>query len=187
MGLVWGVKWLQACFFPYFLLAFMVPLGSLTEPLTFPLRLLVTKVVAFISLHVLGMDVAREGTALISVSGHYQYEVAAACSGIRSLMAITAISVIYAFMVFKSWPRRAVLIAAAVPLAFLGNAFRMMVIVLAAEVGGQQWGNYVHEGGPMGILSLLPYVPAIGLLMVLGRWLEKPMLRPVAVSEGVTS
>ena len=184
MGLAWGLKWLQACFFPYFLLAFMVPLGSLTEPLTFPLRLLVTKLVAFISQTVLAMDVGREGTKLFSVSGHYQYEVAAACSGIRSLMAITAISVIYAFMVFKSWPRRVLLIAAAVPLAFLGNAFRMMVIVMAAEFGGQEWGNYVHEGGPMGLLSLLPYVPAIVGLMMLGRWLEKFEPAPVAGTEG---
>jgi exosortase len=184
MGLTWGAKWLQASFFPYFLLGFMVPLGSLTEPITFPLRLLVSKVVEFISGTVLAMDVGRRGTVLYSTSGHYQFEVAAACSGIRSLMAITAISVIYAFTAFKSWNRRAVLIAAAVPLAFLGNAFRMMVIVLAAEFGGQEWGNYVHEGGPMGILSLMPYVPAILGLMMLGRWLEKFEPRPVASGEG---
>ena len=184
MGLTWGAKWLQATFFPYFLLGFMVPLGSLTEPITFPLRLLVSKLVEFIAGTLLAMDVGRVGTNLFSKSGHYQFEVAAACSGIRSLMAITAISVIYAFMVFKSWPRRAVLIAAAVPLAFLGNAFRMMAIVLAAEFGGQEWGNYVHEGGPLGILSLLPYVPAIFGLMMLGRWLEKFEPRPVAGAEG---
>ena len=184
MGLVWGLQWLQASFFPFFLLAFMVPLGSLTEPITFPLRLLVSKVVAFISHTVIGLDVGRDGTKLFNIPGHYQYEVAAACSGIRSLMAITAISVIYAFTVFKSWKLRAVLIAVAVPLAFLGNAFRMMVIVLAAEFGGQDWGNYVHEGGPLGILSLLPYVPAIVGLMMLGRRLEKFEARPVPGAEG---
>lgn len=173
MGLAWGPGWLRASFFPYFLLAFMVPLGSLTERVTFPLRMLVSQSVAFVGQHVLAIDVGREGTKLFSVSGGYQYEVAAACSGMRSLMAITAISVIYAFMVFKSWPRRTVLIALALPLAFLGNAFRMLAIVVAAQIGGQSWGNYVHEGGPFGILSLLPYIPAIIGLILLGRWLEK--------------
>lgn len=187
MGLAWGARWLQASFFPFFLLAFMVPLGSLTEPVTFPLRLLVSQAVAFVSKQVLAIDVGRAGTKLFSVSGGYQYEVAAACSGIRSLMAITAISVIYAFMVFKSWNRRAILIATALPLAFLGNAFRMMVIVLAAQAGGQDWGNYVHEGGPLGILSLLPYVPAIVVLMLVGRWLEKSESPSVPAVEGKAS
>jgi exosortase len=187
MGLAWGARWLRASFFPFFLLAFMVPLGSLTEPVTFPLRLLVSKAVAFVSQHLLAIDVGREGTKLFSVSGGYQYEVAAACSGIRSLMAITAISVIYAFMVFKSWNRRTLLIATAVPLAFLGNAFRMMVIVLAAQAGGQDWGNYVHEGGPFGVLSLLPYVPAIVILMVVGRWLEKAEAQSAPGVEGKAS
>ncbi len=50
---------------------------------------------------------------------------------------------------------------------------RLLAIILAAEMGGQDWGNYVHEGGPFGIISLLPYIPGmIGLLWV-GRWLEK--------------
>lgn len=170
MGMAWGTRWLQASFFPYFLLAFMVPLGSLTEPLTFPLRLLVSKTVAFICQHVLAIDVQSVGTSLIRLPGRFQYDVAAACSGIRSLMAITAISIIYAFMVFRSWPRRLVLMAVAVPLAFIGNTFRMMVIVLAAEFWGQAAGNKAHEST---FWSLLPYVPAILGLMLLGRWLEK--------------
>jgi hypothetical protein len=41
----------------------------------------------------------------------------------------------------------------------------MLTIVIAAEIGGQEWGSRVHEGGPLGIFSLLPYIPAfIGLL-----------------------
>ena len=61
----------------------------------------------------------------------------------------------------------------AVPFSVLGNMLRLLAIILAAKMGGQDWGNYVHEGGPFGIISLLPYIPGmIGLLWV-GRWLEK--------------
>jgi exosortase/archaeosortase family protein len=62
------------------------------------------------------------------------------------------------------------MMASAIPLAFIGNTFRMLVIVLAAEFGGQGAGNKAHESS---FWSLLPYVPAILGLILLGRWLEK--------------
>jgi len=169
-GLVWGPAFLRASFFPFFLFGFMIPLGSLTEPITFPLRLLVTKAVVFICQHVLAIDVVSNGTQLFNGMGTYQYDVAAPCSGIRSLVAITAIAIIYAFTVFGSWWQRLLLMASGVPLAFLGNTFRMMVIVLAAEFGGQSAGSKAHESA---FWSMLPYVPAIVGLLLLGRWLEK--------------
>lgn len=171
-GLVWGPAFLRASFFPFFLFGFMIPLGSLTEPVTFPLRLLVSKVVALICHYLLGIDVICSGTQLFNGMHTYQYDVAPACSGIRSLIAIAAIAIIYAFVVFRSNWKRLLLIISALPLAVVGNVFRMMTIVIAAEMGGQRWGEYIHEGGPLGIISLLPYIPAILGLMLLGRWLE---------------
>jgi len=169
-GLVWGPAFLRASFFPFFLFAFMVPLGSLTEPITFPLRLLVTNSVAFICKHLLAMDVVCNGTQLFNGFRTYQYDVAPACSGIRSLVAITAIAVIYAFTMFRGGGPRVLIMASALPLAVIGNIFRMMVIVLAAEFWGQRAGNWAHENW---FFSLLPYVPAIGGLIWLGRWLER--------------
>lgn len=181
MGLAWGLNFLKASFFPFFLFAFMVPLGSLTEPITFPLRLMVSKLVAFICQNILAIDVASEGTSLVRLPSRYQYEVAAACSGIRSLVAVTAIAIIYAFMVFKTWKLRLLLIGSAIPLAVIGNTFRMMVIVLAAEFGGQAAGIKAHDST---FWSMLPYVPAIFGLMFLGRWLEKIQDRPAATAAG---
>ena len=169
VGLVWGPAFLRSSFFPFFLFAFMVPLGSLTEPATFPLRLLVSKGVALICQHLLALDVVCSGTQLINGMHTYQYDVAPACSGIRSLVAIAAIAIIYAFTMFQTaWPR-VLLMASAIPLAIIGNTFRMLVIVLAAEFGGQGAGNRAHESS---FWSLLPYVPAILGLVLLGRWLE---------------
>jgi exosortase/archaeosortase family protein len=107
-------------------------------------------------------------------AGKFQYEVAAACSGMRSLIATIAIGVIYAMVSFRSWWRRILLMASTVPLAVLGNVVRMLTIVIAADLGGQEWGNAVHDGGPGGIWSLLPYVPAFGGLMFLGSLLREP-------------
>ena len=170
-GLAWGFRWLQVSFFPFFLFAFCLPLGDQAQPITFNLRVLVCWLVEKTS-NVLAVDIVREGTKLIDPTGTYQYEVAAACSGMRSQMATLILAITYAFVSFDKWWKRGLLIASAFPLAVLGNWLRMMAIIIAAEFGGQEWGNYVHDGGPGGIFSLLPYVPAFAGLIILANWLR---------------
>jgi exosortase len=184
-GMVWGTQWLRGSFFPFILFAFCVPIGSLAEPITFRLRILVSQLVGFIAHYLLAIDVIVQGNLLIDPTGHYQYEVAAACSGIRSLIATLAMAVILAFVSLQGGWKRLVLILSVFPLAVLGNLFRMLAIVIAAEVGGQEWGNFVHEGGPGGILSLLPYVPAFVGLLLLERYL-KPSVEPSGAAATVT-
>lgn len=168
-GLVWGPRWLYASFFPFFLFSFMVPLGSLTEPITFPLRIMVSWIVEHIFNGLFGIGVIRQGTALLNALGTYQYEVAAACSGMRSLISIFLVAVSYAFLVFKSPWKRLAMIAASLPLAVLGNVVRLGTIVAAGEWKGQSAGNYVHEDP---LISMLPYIPAFLGMMYVGRWLE---------------
>jgi exosortase len=172
-GLAWGPGWLRKSFFPFFLFGFCVPLGLQSQFISFPLRLLVSKLVEIVANGVFAIDVVRDGTSLSNATGHYQYEVAAACSGLRSLLATIALSMIYAFVSFSRNWKRLVLILSAIPLAVLGNLVRMMAIIIAAEIGGQDWGNAVHEGGPMGLYSLLPYLPAFGGLLFLGYMLRE--------------
>jgi exosortase len=181
MGLAWGPKWLRESFFPFFLFAFCVPVGWSAVSITFPLRLLVCRLVELFSIYVLQIDIVRVGTALIDPTGHYQYDVAAACSGIRSLFATVAVAIIYAMLSFRPWWKRGVLIASAVPLAVIGNTLRMLTIIIAAEIGGQEAGSYVHEGGPFGILSLLPYVAAFAGLLLLGHWLRDGQSKPATL------
>jgi exosortase len=172
MGLAWGPAWLRASFFPFFLLAFCLPLGTLAQPISFELRLLVSRLVDFVANYLLAIEVQREGTALINAAGHYQYEVAAACSGLHSLIATLGLATVYGFVSFRSWWKRGLLMAAAFPLAVLGNLARMLAIIIAAEIGGQAAGNKVHEGGFLGVYSLLPYVPAFLGLLLVGHWLR---------------
>jgi len=178
-GLAWGPEWLRESFFPFILFAFCLPLGWSAVAITFPLRMKVSQIVELISGYVFQIDIQREGTKLFNPTEHYQYEVAAACSGIRSLFATLAVAIIYAMLSFRTWWKRGLLIASAFPLAVLGNVLRMMTIIIAAEIWGQEGGSYVHEGGPYGVLSLLPYVAAFGGLLLLGHWLsERPTQVP---------
>jgi exosortase len=174
-GLVWGPGWLRTSFFPFFLFVLCIPLGSLAEPITFRLRLLVSALVGWVCHFILAIDIVQSGNNLMDPSGRYSYEVAAACSGLRSQIAILGLAIAVAFFFFRSWWRRLVLIAAAFPLAVLGNLLRLLAIIIAAELGGQSWGKWVDDGGPLGLISLLPYLPAFAGLFALDYWLrERP-------------
>lgn len=171
MGMAWGREWLRHSSYPFFLFVFSIPLTAHLNFILFPLRMLVCRLVE-ISAHLIGIDVIRQGTQLLDPSGNYGYDVAAPCGGMRSLMAIFLLATVYAFGTFRSPWKRIFLMAAAVPFAVLGNMARLLCIIIAAEMGGQKWGDYVHEGGPFGIISLLPYIPGIIGLLLLGRWME---------------
>jgi exosortase len=181
MGLAWGSEWLVKSFFPFFLFVFSVPLGAHSTFITFPLRLLVTWLVESIS-HIFGIGIIRVGTELIDPSGSFQYDVAPACSGIRSLIAIFLLATVYAFFTFRSAPKRILLIALACPFAVLANMLRLLMVIVAAEIGGKKSGDWVHDNV---VTSMLPYVPAfIGFLYV-GYWLEKRDTKRALVSKTV--
>lgn len=182
MGLAWGRAWLGHSHYPFLLFIFSIPLAGHLNFILFPMRLFVCWLVEMAS-HLIGIQVIRNGAQLIDPSGNFQYEVAAACGGMRSLVAIVLLATVYAFGVFKSRPKRLLLIAAAIPLAILGNFVRLFAIIVAASIGGQPWGNYVHEGGPLGLISLLPYVPAIFGLLWLGRLMEKSETKEILSQE----
>src|SRR5262249_12176744 len=91
----------------------------------------------------------------------------------------------YGFLSFHSWWKRLVMVASALPLAVFGNLLRMLCIIFAAEIGGQSWGDYVHEGGPLGLISLMPYVPAVIGGLLIGRFLKVEI--GAATREGATA
>jgi exosortase len=120
--------------------------------------------------NLLTIPVVRHGTQMMAADGSFQYDVAAACSGMRSLIAIFLLATVYGFVMFRSPGKRIFLMSLALPLSVIGNFTRLMCIIFAAEIGGQSAGNFVHENS---FFSLLPYVPAMAGLVLAGRWLEK--------------
>ncbi len=169
MGLVWGWHWLAAILFPFILFGLCLPLSSEADTITLPMRLWATKITSVVC-GGLGINVVQDGTRIFDPSGSFQYEVAAACSGLRSLTATLTLAVIYAFVSFRGAGRRLVIIASGFPLAILANICRLTMIIVAAEAFGQSAGDYVHTSF---WLSLLPYAPAFAGLAALGRLLRE--------------
>jgi len=167
-GLAWGKNWLKTSFFPYFLVGFCIPLGGALDGFTFRLRLLVSWIVAGIAHLGLSPDLLREGTQLYDAQHTFGYEVAAACSGIHSLVALLALTSIYGFVTFKTPWKRAVLIASAIPLAVLGNVMRLCFTIMVAELGGQSAGKAVETK-----TGLVTFAVAIGCMYLIARWMEK--------------
>jgi exosortase len=183
MGLAWGREWLRHSVYPFFLFAFSIPLTAHLNFILFPMRLLVCWLVE-VAVHIAGIGIIRQGTQLFDPSGTYGYDVAAACAGMRSLIAVILLATVIAFGMLRTPGNRIFLIALAVPFAILGNMMRLLAIIIAAEMGGQKWGDYVHEGGPFGIISLLPYVPGFVGLILTGRWLEKREVKNDTTEKG---
>jgi exosortase len=167
-GLAWGKHWLKSSGFPFFLLVFCIPVADFSVPLTLPLRLLAARVVEIVAHLGLAPDLIREGTQLFDAQRTFAYEVAAACSGIRSLVALVALATIYGFLNFKSPWKRAVMMLVALPLAVLGNVVRLCFTIAVAETFGQNAGKAVETDA-----GYLTFAVAVGCAFLVSRWLEK--------------
>ncbi len=162
-GMIWGRQWLRAVFFPYVLFIFCFPIGTLADRISVPLRIYSSTITGWIA-NALGMDVVRQGTMLSNPVKGYDYEVAAACSGLRSLIATLGIAVVYGFLTFKTSWRRALMVFSAIPLAVAANVTRLLMIIFAGEIAGQKAGMYVHDSS---VLSMIPYFVAfVGMYFI---------------------
>ncbi|MEO5802628.1 MAG: exosortase/archaeosortase family protein [Verrucomicrobiota bacterium] len=166
IGLTWGPVWLKKTFFPMVLFAFCLPVGGFVETLTFPLRLFATNITYGIAHGIFGLTIIKKGTQLFDANGAYNYDVAAACSGIRSLISLLALTTIYAMITFKTAWKRLFVILLAVPLAVASNVLRLTGIVMGAEAFGQKTGDFIHEWS-----GFLTYAVAIITLLLIGSWL----------------
>ena len=151
-----GRRWGRAAAFPLVFLLFAVPLDVL-DTLGFYLRMGVIKL-AVAAAHGVGLAVVRNGTQLLSPHGGYQYDVAAACSGVRSLMALAALSLLVGYLNFRSWWVRLLLLVLCAPYAFAGNVLRIFAVIVAAEWFGQHTGLTVHDW-----FGFLVFVVVLGL------------------------
>lgn len=164
LRLAGGPRWGRAAGFPLTFLLFAMPLNVL-DSAGFHLRVWVidaTHVLAGLA----GIDVIRNGTQLFSPDGAYQYDVAAACSGVRSLMALMALSLLIAYLNLRSNVRRAVVFLLCFPLTYLGNIVRIGAIVVAGEVFGQDAGLWVHDWAGFLVFGVV----LGGVLVTLALW-----------------
>lgn len=119
-----GWSLFRAVLFPWAFLFLMIPIPAiLFNQITFPLQLLASKVSAAI-LPVLGVPILREGNIINLPS--MALEVAEACSGIRSLMSLLTLAIIYGYLTERRIWVRWLLAIASVPIAVAANSVRII-------------------------------------------------------------
>lgn len=119
-----GWNYLRAVSFPLAFLILMIPIPAIVfNQITFPLQLLASKIASSI-LPVFGVPVLREGN-IIGLPA-MQLEVAEACSGIRSLMSLTTLAIIYGYLTESRIWMRVLLALASLPIAVATNSLRIV-------------------------------------------------------------
>jgi exosortase len=122
--LFWGWNLFRAVLFPWAFLLLMIPIPVLLfNQITFPLQLLASRVSAAV-LPLFGVPVLRQGNVIHLAS--MTLEVAEACSGIRSLMSLLTLAIIYGSLMERRLWIRWLLALAAVPIAVVANSVRII-------------------------------------------------------------
>ena len=138
-----GTKALRILAFPLFLLFFMVPIPAIIyNVVTFKLQTLASQL-AEGALAVLGVPVLREGHILRLPN--QSLSVVEACSGIRSLLTLSFLSLVYAYFFDKKVWMRAGLLVATVPIAIVANASRVTVSGLLSQVNPELAEGLFHS------------------------------------------
>ena len=158
--LLLGREVFRILMFPLLFLFFMVPLPqSLVNVVAFPLQLIAADF-AVETLHVLHIPALREGN-IIHLAGT-QLFVAEACAGLRSLMALGTLAVVFAYFFRKNPIERAIIVASAIPIAICVNAFRVALTgVLSHRMGADAAQGLIHQTEGFVTFGL-----AFGLLLV---------------------
>jgi exosortase len=134
VGVIWtvaGTAVLRSLAFPLFVLVFMIRIPLfIYQQITFPLQEIASSV-ASRTLEFIGIPVLRDGNILQLASK--RLEVVEACSGIRSLLSLTFLSVAYGYLFERRIWMRVALFIATVPIAIVANAGRVTLTGILTE------------------------------------------------------
>lgn len=156
-GAIWflgGTRILKHLAFPLLLLLFMIPIPAIIYArITLPLQLFASSVAENI-LGLVGIPVLRNGNVL--ELANQKLSVVEACSGIRSLLALSFLSLVYAwFFDSKVWMRWVLLIAT-IPIAIAVNAARVSITGILWEYRPDLAQGFFHllEGWVLFMIAL---------------------------------
>ncbi|GAK54348.1 hypothetical protein U14_05633 [Candidatus Moduliflexus flocculans] len=180
---LYGKAYLRLLLFPLLFLMFMVPLPAIIySGLAFKLQLFVS-IVSTKLIALAGIPIFREGNILYVSSGPLAVE--EACSGMRSIMALLALSALFAYLMYDSRLKQWILVVSALPIAVITNIIRVTTTGIVAHY----WGKAFAEGILHESFGWLVFVIAFVLLFLLGKlldWLfptKKLSPQPAAISE----
>ena len=172
----WGAKVVAMLWFPIVYLGFVVPLpGWFLDTITLPLKEFVSEIVTG-ALAEVGYPVGRMGVTLYI--GSYQLLVEDACSGLNSLISLTAIGLFYVYLIRGSNPLYSLLLLAMViPIAIAANCVRVAALVLITY----HFGNAMAQGYLHNFAGMVTFISALLFIFALD-WALTPLRRRLEVA-----
>jgi exosortase len=175
-----GTALIRELLFPLLLLPFMIPLPTVIyNQITFPLQLFASSV-AEKSLEVLNVPVLRDGNILELAS--QKLSVAEACSGIRSLLSLSFLSLVYAYFFDRKVWMRWVLLIATIPIAIIANSARVTLTGVFSEIDPTLAEGFFHEAE--GWVIFVVALTIMVALHVLINWVYRRLHKEPNVPQG---
>lgn len=172
-----GGQAIRAAWFAIFYFIFMVPLPDiLVDAVTGPLKQWISVIVVEALYHV-GYPITRNGVVL--TIGPYQLLVADACSGLHSMYSLSALGTLFMYIMRRpSFLHNAIMVACILPIAFLANIVRVIVLVLITYHLGDEAGQGFLHGTAGIVLMLVALVCFFALDSLLARFIREPAAAP---------
>ena len=154
---------MRAILFPWAFLFLMIPIPAiLFNQITFPLQLLASKIAATL-LPFANVPVLREGNIIRLPA--MSLEVAEACSGIRSLMSLVTLAIIYGYFAERNPWARVALAITAIPIAVMANSLRIVGTGLVVQYGdAEKAAGFFHT-----FSGWLIFAVSLSLLLIVHR------------------
>ena len=186
---VLGWRMLWALIFPLAFLLLMIPIPAIIfNQIAFPLQLLASQV-GEATLSTLGIPVLREGNLIILANT--TLEVAEACSGIRSLISLLTLGIVFGYFTDPRPPVRMAITLSTIPIAIVANAAR----VAGTGVAAHYYGVEAAQGFFHSFSGWLVFVFAFVMVLAVTRivlWIAPrpgapatPAVTPAATSAAV--
>ena len=183
-GAVWflsGRAALRVMAAPLLFLLIAIPWPALiVNAVTLPLQLVASRLAEAL-LSVVSIPVYRDGNLLVLPSA--TLEVEQACSGLRSLVSLGALSIVLAWATERHPVRRVAIVAAALPIAIAANALRIAATGMAVEA----WGPQAASGAWHTLTGWVTFVVAIAALVGAQRAMHALLARRRAWAPGAVT
>ena len=172
-----GWKAFRVLLLPLAFLWLMVPIPAIIfNQIAFPLQLLASRV-GEVTMSGVGIPVLREGNVI--VLANTTLEVAEACSGIRSLISLLTLGIVYGYFTDRRPLVRATIALLTIPIAIVANAIRVAGTGIAAHF----YGADAAEGFLHSFSGWLVFIAAFAMVFVATRvllWLipAEPLVPP---------
>lgn len=169
VSLLFGVAWylqgwsvVKTLLFPFGMLLFMVPMEFIDETFGVPLRLLATNLSVFL-MRMVGLPVVQTGNWF--AVGSMEFTVDAPCSGLKSMIALTALGATFAYVTQPTFFKKLLLASCAIPIALLANVVRLACVGIFAHLISKEFAVTVFHDQA----AVFLYILAIVIFMSLDK------------------